>query len=368
MTMVLSYNRADNHLTNEVLPVKLVSVVVLLSAVNVVVVTDSQAFWWAKSSQALNANKLAKHPKVKNLLPTIDYRRDTLYSEILQTIARDHRNHESIARGQRFISSISGSFAPLRSGWARGCLANDASYCAWSDLGSGLKYEINQDAFAITSLRKGTALVVFDGISTGGVGELATEIAVNTVRNEFPNSSLHQTIVAVQKNLNEQLQLDKSLPKNYGVVAVGAYIEDNLAIVSHSGDGRLLQIRDDEIVFHTFDHNPTYRAVIERSITPQQYVQDTTDKSLVDKSLRARHDPKIADGMVDLNFVHLKKNDRLVLASDALWNLFTNDEVIEMIAGKNEQEAVAFLRSKLAERVGDNKKRDDNVTIIVYRH
>ena len=335
---------------------KLVWSVVLLS-----VVTDARAFWRSK-----NSSELTKQLVARNISPL--KRDDILYSEILRRIAIAHNNHETIGRGQFFISSISGSFAQFRSGWATDCLPTSASYCAWSDLGSGLKYEINQDAFVIVNKRRGPALVVFDGISTGGAGELATEIAVNTVREKFANNSLHETLIAVQQSLSQRLDADQSLPKNYGVVTVGAYIEDDLAIVSHSGDGRLLQVRDDKIVFHTFDHNPTYRAVIERSITPEQYVHDETDKSRVDKSLRAEDDQQIAENMVDLNFVHLKKNDLLVLASDALWNLFTNDEVIEMIAGKNEQEAVAFLRSKLAERVGDNKNRDDNVTIIIYRH
>ena len=335
---------------------KLVWSVVLLA-----VVTDVRAFWRAK-----NSPELTKQIVALKISPF--KRHDTLYPEILQRIAIVHNNHETIGRGQTFISSISGSFAPFRSGWATDCLTTGASYCAWSDLGSGLKYEVNQDAFAVVNSRRGTALVVFDGISTGGAGELATEIAVDTVRKNFSNKSLHETLISVQQSLNQRLQSDKSLPKTYGVVTVGAYIENDLAIVSHSGDGRLLQVRDDKIVFHTFDHNPTYRAVIERSITPEQYVDDDTDKSIVDKSLRAEDDREIAENMVDINLVHLTKNDRLVLASDALWNLFTNNEVIEMIAGKNEQEAVAFLRSKLAERVGNNKNRDDNVTIIVYRH
>lgn len=339
---------------------KLVWSILLLS-----VVTDGHAFWRAKNTPLIDV-ELAKHLVAGRLLPL--NQQGSFYWEILRRIAITHNNRENIGRGGNFISSISGSFAPLRSGWATDCLVNGGSYCAWSDLGSGLKYQINQDAFVIATLRKGTALVVFDGISTGGAGEVATEIAVDTVRQKIVKSSLHEALVAVQGRLNEQLKVDQSLPKNYGVVAVGAYIEDNLAIVSHSGDGRLLQVRDDRIVFHTFDHNPTYRAVIERSITPEQYVREDTDKSVVDKSLRAQDNQMEAEGMVDLNFVHLQKNDLLILASDALWNLFTNDEVIEMIAGKNEQEAVALLRSKLAERVGNNKKRDDNATIIVYRH
>lgn len=339
---------------------KLVWSIILLS-----VVTNGHAFWRAKNGPLIDV-ELAKHLASGKLLPINLQGR--FYSEILQRIAITHNNRENVGRGGDFISSISGSFASLRSGWATNCLRNGSSYCAWSDFGSGLKYEVNQDAFVVASLRKGTALVVFDGISTGGAGEIATEIAVDTVRKKIVKSSLHETLVAVQKRLHDQLKIDQSLPKDYGVVAVGAYIEDNFAVVSHSGDGRLLQVRDDKIVFHTFDHNPTYRAVIERSITPEQYVDDNTDKSMVDKSLRAQDDWVIAENMVDLSIVHLQKDDRLVLASDALWNLFTNDEVVEMIAGKSEQEAVAFLRSKLAERVGNNKKRDDNATIIVYRH
>ena len=65
----------------------------------------------------------------------------------------------------------------------------------------------------------------------------------------------------------------------------------------------------------------------------------------------------------------LRPEDRIVLASDGLWDVLTTDEVAKIVykAGST-QEAVIKLREEVRKLVHQDPSSDDNINIIVYEH
>ena len=268
-----------------------------------------------------------------------------------------------------FTSSLSGDFAASRSGEVHGMTRSTfGKFSALSDLGSGLKYEVNQDGYVLFQTSKRSVLAVFDGISTGGDAEIATAVAINTLRDALPNNNLVTAFEQVRHNLQAHARANPCVSKNYGVCAAGADIFGNTAIVSHVGDVRLLLVRNGEVYGKTHDHNPTWQQVMRGSMTPEQYVQDDVDKSLVSRALRIPRAGDVDESTVEVKFMHLDPGDTLIIASDAVWNLLTNAEVAQLTQDRTTEEAVAAIREAVRDRVGDHTQRDDNFTIIIYHH
>jgi len=280
------------------------------------------------------------------------------------------QKHAYEVRGRNwFTSSLNGAFAASRSGQVHGKTHSTfGEFSAHSDLGSGLKYTVNQDGYAIFHSPDRTVLTVFDGISTGGSGEQATEVAIATLRDELPQSSLAAALLNVRKSLSEYLWANACISTKYGVCAAGVEIIGNSATVSHVGDVRLLHVRDGEILFQTRDHNLTWDKVVQGEITPEQYVQDSINKSMVKKALQIPRRGDFGAATVETTTRRLSRGDLLVIASDAVWNLFTSEAIIQLTQGRSTQEAVTAIRAAVKLRVGDLKSRDDNFTLAIYHH
>ncbi|MDE3269368.1 MAG: hypothetical protein OYH77_03685, partial [Pseudomonadota bacterium] len=90
------------------------------------------------------------------------------------------RNGFEYSKDSIVASSLTGDFYQSRSGYAEE-LCGNSSWCAWSDAGAGYKLTSNQDGYVVRKTDSSLALAVFDGISTAAGGEIATEVAINTV-------------------------------------------------------------------------------------------------------------------------------------------------------------------------------------------
>lgn len=295
--------------------------------------------------------------------------------ELLRGISIERGKEFELLNDRIITSSLTGDFYQSRSGYVAAICGN-SSWCAWSDVGAGHKLSINQDGYVVRETDSSLSLAVFDGISTAAGGEVATEVAINTVKHS--DESLHQALDSITAQLQQVAQHNTTVSFDFGIVAAGIEIfkgnqtnsRDSRAVVSHVGDVRLLHIRDGEIKFHTLDHNPVYDEVINGRISADEYVSAEVYKGKVSRSLRAS---ELEDTSIERHEISLQSGDVLVLASDAVWNVLTNADVLALIStvfdeGLNSTDAVLKLREVVDEIVRYNNKLDDNFTVIVYQH
>ncbi len=268
-----------------------------------------------------------------------------------------------------FTSSLNGNFARSRSGRVRGkTYSTFGEFMASSDLGSKIKYDVNQDGFFGYHTPDRLVLGIFDGSSTGGSGELATQVGIDTMRRHLPEHSLPQALNEVRDELYVYASIHPHVSRQYSAVAAGVEITGNTARIAHAGDVRVLHLRDDSLLFHTDDHNPAWREVMEGRLSAQKYLSPQVDKSGADRELRIPRGSDNGREMVETAQRQLKSGDTMVLASDGVWKVCTIAEIVALTRGRSTADAAEAIRRRVRLRVGGDEKVDDNVTVIVYRH
>lgn len=268
-----------------------------------------------------------------------------------------------------FTSSLSGKFAKSRSGKVHGKTHSTfGKFSALSDLGSGIKYDVNQDGYLIFNDPKRLVLGVFDGSSTGGSGEIATQVGINTMRRYLPRKSLQDSLLSVRNELYLHASVDRSVSRQYSAVVAGVEIAGNTANIAHAGDVRVLHMRNRELLFHTNDHNRAWREVMEGRMTQEDYLSPKVDKSGADRDLRIPRGGDAGKEIVEATQRQLVSGDMVVIASDGVWKSLTIDEVAALTHGRSPKEAAAAIRKEVKSRVKLVPEVDDNITVVVYRH
>ena len=280
------------------------------------------------------------------------------------------QRHAYEVRGNSwFTSSLSGALAKRRSGKVLGKTHSTfGEFIAISDLGSKIKYDINQDGFFGFHAPDRLVLGIFDGSSKWGSGELATQVGIDTMRQHLPNKSLHEAMLSVRSEMAEYLAVHPNVSHKYSAVAAGVEITGNVAKISHVGDVRVLHLRNDNLLFHTNDHNDAWYEVMAGRMTPKEYLSPEVNKSAVDRDLSIPKHNDLGTRTVETTQRQLKSGDTLVIASDGVWKVLTIEEAVELTRGRSNKEAVAAIRERVRLGVGSNKEADDNVTVIIYRH
>ena len=138
-----------------------------------------------------------------------------------------------------------------------------------------------------------------------------------------------------------------------GTTFVAAFIKDDILFVANIGDSRLYLI-DDELTQVTEDHSFVGAMLRAGEITKEEAAHHP-DKNIITRAIGAAKEPK-----VDFFEVDLEKGDRILLCSDGLTNM-VSDEVIQDIF------ASCYLGDIADELIEEAKKNGgtDNISVIV---
>lgn len=240
-------------------------------------------------------------------------------------------------------------------------------YTARTDV--GLKRENNEDNLYARVYDENTAIfVVADGLGGYSSGEVASKVAVNNVRDNFEvnldtlkksdEHDIKQFLKQLIQITNEKIySMQMSNPKYKGMgttIVLVAKINGQIYYES-VGDSRLYYI--DEL-----------KQNIEQITTDDTYVNELLKKNLIKKSEAATHPQRHiltkALGIFNKIDVQVDKLIRdkgyLILCSDGLTNMLTNDDILQAFNLKNFMTLADFLVDS-ANRNGGT----DNITVIV---
>lgn len=141
--------------------------------------------------------------------------------------------------------------------------------------------------------------------------------------------------------------------------------------VANVGDSRAVLSRGGQAIQMTIDHEPnTERGSIEDrggfvsnmpGDVPRVNGQLAVSRAFGDKSLKShlRSDPDVLDMNIDVNC------DVLILASDGLWKVMSNQEAVDVVRGfKDPQKAAKQLT---AEALNRNSKDDISCVVVRFR-
>jgi protein phosphatase len=235
-------------------------------------------------------------------------------------------------------------------------------YAGKSDKGKLRK--TNEDFYACQKINDDEYLfVVADGMGGHQAGDVASKLGTLTFIRQY--ISLRESKIPIQEALRESIAgaNDKILEKatedlqkrGMGTTFSAAVLSDMTAHIVHVGDSRIYIARGNEMARLTTDHTFVEKMVEEGRLTEQE-ARDHPQKNILYMSLGARQSftPEISESF------GLKDNDMLVLCSDGLNNMVTDEEIKKYINDYNPSKAVDKL-VKLANENGGI----DNITLLV---
>ena len=231
-----------------------------------------------------------------------------------------------------------------------------------ADLSAG-KIGLGPDVSTHQLGERGSLMIVSDGMGGAAAGEIASEMAVTTMRESL-------AIMDAKTEISDQLRIAAEVANdriwNYsqenpelsgmGATLTAVLIQGTTAYIAQVGDSRAYLIRRQQIKQLTKDQSLAQMLVDSGAIKPEQ--MDSVPQNVIMQAMGTQPAVKVA-----MSAVQLFRNDCLVICSDGLSNKIPPTEIREMVQSFEDlTEACRSLVDKANERGGE-----DNITVIVAR-
>jgi serine/threonine protein phosphatase PrpC len=235
----------------------------------------------------------------------------------------------------------------------------------------GRQREQNEDYFCYVEpaseedfKRIGRLAVVADGMGGHVGGQVASSIAIETVRDVYlthtsvdPSEALltafQDAHAAIQAHAREHPELH-----GMGTTCTAAVLRDRVLYYGHVGESRLFLSRDLDISHVTDDHSVVGRLLREGQITPEQAAVHP-DKNVLTAALGM--DSAVPGDFSEIP-VPLNPNDILLLCTDGLHGLVCDQEMHQVALNNPPTEACRELVRMANERGGF-----DNITVQILK-
>lgn len=223
----------------------------------------------------------------------------------------------------------------------------------------------NQDRIGHWYTRDSLLLVLADGMGGHLMGEVAAQIAVDTLASAFqkdaqtriadPDLFLFRNIGRVHSAIDEYAKR-LNLPDSPRTTLVACIVQDGTAWWAHIGDSRLYLIRRGSILTRTKDHTRVQQLVDQGRIR-EESVSSHPQRNQLLQCLGGGHSPKIEPA----SSAGLAKDDIVLLCSDGFWGPLTQRQLLGKLAEKSLIQALPELMS-LAEIRGGQEC--DNLSVV----
>lgn len=248
----------------------------------------------------------------------------------------------------------------------------------------GLVREHNEDNFLVANLEsgsrsllpevrshvvgpKGSLFAVCDGMGGAAAGEVASQIAADTVyelmqAHEPPESvtdlalRLEEAVLDAGKKIYDEAKADRTR-RGMGTTITAAALVDRRVVFAQVGDSRAYVVRKDAIVQATRDQSLVNQLIEAGQLKPEE-AELFEHSNIILQALGTAEDVS-----VDLTYVDLCKGDVLVMCSDGLSGLVSDDRIRETVVDKGEPIDVCKALTEAARDGGGH----DNITVIVAR-
>lgn len=219
------------------------------------------------------------------------------------------------------------------------------------------------------------AMAVADGIGGAAFGEMASMLALQTgwkltthafkwhfQVNENEAEELKELLKVYGQLIHRKLQdeaTDNPRLAGMGTTITGALSIGTEAFIAHVGDSRAYLSRDGILQQLTRDHTLAQKLVDSGAIPSVTAASRRVQNMLVNCLGGSRSEVE-----VDVQQVHLADGDRLLLCSDGLTDMVSDDEIAQILQQRADPQAACQVLTDLALEHGGR----DNVTIVIARY
>jgi serine/threonine protein phosphatase PrpC len=251
----------------------------------------------------------------------------------------------------------------------------------------GRTREHNEDAFLVADLTadnaslqpevcthvagaRGTLFMVADGLGGAAAGEIASELAVNTVYEQLRDvwgrsgrtdpESFAMAIKAAAEAANTKIfayALEHPEYRGLGTTATIAGLLGDTLYLAQVGDSRAYLVRDGVARQLTKDQSLMQRLVEAGELTPDE-AERSERRNIILQALGPEPSVKI-----DLTYQKLRRGDTLILCTDGLSGLVKREEIAEVVSSFTDPAEVCRELIDRANEYGGQ----DNITVIAAR-
>jgi serine/threonine protein phosphatase PrpC len=248
----------------------------------------------------------------------------------------------------------------------------------------GLVREHNEDNFLIADVtagtrtaearapfnfklgEKGAALLVCDGMGGAAAGEVASQMAVDSIY-EALSASEPQARDGFARLLRRAVQLanerifiqsrDNQSERGMGTTCTVASLMDETLVIAQIGDSRCYVLRDGKLAQVTKDQSLAWQLIEAGAMTADE-AKAFEHANIILQALGVQERVEVV-----LSQVHLRRGDVTLLCSDGLHGPVADEEILAILIGEpNLQKAGEALIQKALDRDGP-----DNITVVLGR-
>jgi serine/threonine protein phosphatase PrpC len=226
----------------------------------------------------------------------------------------------------------------------------------------------NEDRTTYCYSRDALLMVVADGMGGHHYGEIAAQIAVQTLADSFQREArplLADPFRFLQKGMTNAHHaiLDyttrHALRDTPRTTCVACIVQDNVAYWAHAGDSRLFLMRDGKVVAQTKDHS-RIRLLVEEGMISEAQAAFHPDRNKIYSCLGSPTPPEIEFSRK----TPLSHGDILLLCSDGLWGEMSGDMMAVALKGSNLLQAVPMILNQAETKGGPHR---DNLSVVAVR-
>ena len=227
----------------------------------------------------------------------------------------------------------------------------------------GIDKKFNEDAVETVEINNGLLAVLCDGVGGDYGGELAARIALKSALHFFSASDNDDYLEKIKLAIDESNSFvlnhcSTSIPlKNMATTLEIIYLKDNTAYWGHIGDSRIYHLKSRRLNQITKDHSLVQKLLDEGFITHKQ-AANHPQKNVIFKALG---DNPIIEADVSKIKLNESEENRFFICSDGVSNLVNNNELEEILVGKDQEE----IKTKLKKIIKLRGAADDYSFILI---
>lgn len=223
----------------------------------------------------------------------------------------------------------------------------------------------NQDRLSYSYSRESLLMVVADGMGGHLHGEVAAQIAVQSLTEAFQRESLPRLpdpFLFLSWGLTNAHHAIADYAAGHGLAeaprttCVACVVQDNIAYWAHAGDSRLYVIRDHRVLVRTRDHSRV-QMMIDQGLISEQEAQRHPARNRVYSCLGGGHTPQIDFSRK----TPLAAGDVIALCSDGVWGPLDDATLVDVLSTAGVMQAVPQLLDDAEARAGETC---DNLSLI----
>ncbi len=225
--------------------------------------------------------------------------------------------------------------------------------------------KVNQDRMGYSFTRDALLLVLADGMGGHARGEIAATIATRTISQMFQQQAtpyvkgaerfLDEALLAAHHEIHKYTAAH-NMPESPRTTIVACLVQHNTAVWAHCGDSRLYWVRNGQVHGRTRDHSHVEN-MIEKGQIPASARNTHPDRNKLYSCLGAGSAPRVEIS----GRANLLPGDTLLLCSDGLWAVVSDEELVQMLTTQTVVRAVPDMLSTALRRAGE---ASDNVTAL----